>query len=113
MATLPDLERPSPQAASLVPRPCRRPERPRSQLTGPHVDEQLRERRRRHGPTEQEALGLVAAHRQEHIELPLRFDALGNHGHPEAVAHVDNAGGDCAVARVRFKIPDEGSVNIE
>ena len=79
----------------------------------PHVEEQLRERRRRHRPTEQEALGLVAAHRPNYIELPLRFDALRNHGHPEVVAHVDNAGGDCAVARIRFKISDEGSVNLE
>src|ERR1700719_2429011 len=75
--------------------------------------EQLGESITRHGPTEQEALYLIAAYFSEHGELVFGFDALRDSAHAKGVRERDDRGDEGFAEGVVRQATDEGAVDFQ
>jgi hypothetical protein len=62
---------------------------------------------------EEQSLTFVAVQGGEGSELMARFDALGDHGHPERMGHCRDGGDDLAVASAPADLLHETAVDLQ
>ena len=64
-------------------------------------------------PTEQEPLGLVAPHSTQHVQLFLRLNTLGDDGHAQMVADVDDTRRNGPVAFTSAQLADKRAIDLQ